>query len=267
MAESDDAAAINTAMAEPVPSMPGVPQVTIELIRGIHDADNDVWHTEAEVRELTGEDEEYLAGLETKKGLLYSDYMASLLARAVVRIGELPIDGSPKSKAIVNKLMLADRDLLYLGVVKATYGDTRLINMVCSSCKTKNDVELVLDEDFPVHYPDFDIRKGLKVETSKGVVTLRLPNGEDTVYAQEKSKNDAELNTVMLSRCAMWPKGKAPEDPLKWARSLNVGDRKKLINSLLEVKVGPTLEEVDTQCASCGEDMPILLDWVSLLLG
>lgn len=267
MAESDDVAAINNAMAEPVPSMAGVPQVTIDLIRGLHDADNDVWHTEAEVRELTGEDEEYLAGLETKKGLLYSDYMASLLARAVIRIGDLIIDGSPKSKAIINKLMLADRDLLYLGVVKATYGDTRLINVVCSSCKTKNDVELVLEEDFPVHYPEFDIRKGLTVETSKGEVTLRLPNGDDTVYAQEHTKNDAELNTVMLSRCAVWSKGEAPQDALKWARSLNIKDRKKLINSLLDVKVGPTLEEVDTQCASCGEDMPILLDWVSLLLG
>jgi hypothetical protein len=267
MAESDDVAAINNAMAEPVPSMAVVPEVTIDLIRGLHDADNDVWHTEAEVRELTGEDEEYLAGLETKKGLLYSDYMASLLARAVIRIGDLVIDGGPKSKAIINKLMLADRDLLYLGVVKATYGDTRLINVVCSSCKTKNDVELVLEDDFPIHYPEFDIRKGLTVETSKGQVTLRLPNGDDTVYAQENTKNDAELNTVMLSRCAVWPSGEAPQDALKWARSLNIGDRKKLINSLLDVKVGPTLEEVDTQCASCGEDMPILLDWVSLLLG
>jgi hypothetical protein len=247
--------------------MAGVPQVTIDLIRGLYDSESGVWHTEAEVRELTGEDEEYLAGLETKKGLLYSDYMASLLARAVIRIGGISIDGSPKSKAVVNKLMLADRDLLYLAVVKATYGEARLINVVCGSCKVKNDVELVLDEDFPIHYPDFNIREGLKVETSKGTVTLRLPNGEDTVYAQENSKNDAELNTVMLSRCAVWEPGKAPENPLKWARSLNVGDRKKLINSLLEVKVGPTLEEVDTQCASCGEAMPILLDWVSLLLG
>lgn len=266
MTESDDVAVVNNAIADPVPSMPDVPQVTIDLIRGLHDAENDTWHTEAEVRELTGEDEEYLAGLENKKGLLYSEYMNSLLARAVIRIGTLPLDGGPKAKAIINRLMLPDRDLLYLAVVKATYGETRLINVVCGSCKTKNDVELVLDEDFPIHQPDFDIRKGLQVKTSKGTVALRLPNGDDTVYAQEKTKNDAELNTVMLSRCAVWPKGKAPEDPLKWARSLNIGDRKKLINSLLDVKVGPTLEEVDTQCASCGEDMPILLDWVSLLL-
>jgi len=27
------------------------------------------------------------------------------------------------------------------------------------------------------------------------------------------------------------------------------------------------MKEVNTQCASCDEDMPLLLDWVSLLFG
>lgn len=256
---------VNDAVADPVPSMGEVPQVTVELMRGLYDQKNDVWHTDAEVRELTGEDEEYLASLENKKGLLYSEYMNALLSRAVTRIGTIDINGM-NGKQLVNQLMLGDRDLLYMAVVKATYGETRLINVVCGKCEVKNDVELMLDEDFPITYPDFDVREGLKVETSKGVVTMRLPNGEDTVVAQKEADNDAALNTVMLSRCAVWAEGEAPESTMKWARSLNIGDRKKLINALLEVEVGPKMGEVDTQCASCGEDMPILLDWVSLLL-
>lgn len=265
MGTKEDANLINEAIADPVPAMEGVPQVTAELIQGIYDPKKEVWHTDAEVRELTGEDEEYLAALENKKGLLYSEYMNALLSRAVTRIGTINVNAM-NGKQLVNQLMLGDRDLLYMAVVKATYGETRLINIVCSKCEVKNDVEIMLDEDFPVTYPDFDVREGLKVETSKGVVTLRLPTGEDTVIAQKEADNDAALNTVMLSRCAMWPEGEAPESPMKWARSLNIGDRKKLINTLLEVEVGPKMGEVDTQCASCGEDMPILLDWVSLLL-
>ena len=265
MSTKEDADVVNEAMADPVPSMEGVPQVTIELIQGLYDKKGDTWHTDAEVRELTGEDEEYLASLENKKGVLYSEYMNALLSRAVIRIGTTQVTPA-NGKQLVNQLMLGDRDLLYMAVVKATYGDSRMINVVCGKCETKNDVELMLDEDFPITYPDFDIREGLKVQTTKGQITLRMPNGEDTVVAQKESDNDAALNTVMLSRCAVWPEGEAPDNPMKWARSLNIGDRKKLINALLEVEVGPKMGEVDTQCASCGEDMPILLDWVSLLL-
>jgi len=163
-------------------------------------------------------------------------------------------------------LVLGDRDLLYLHIVRATYGDTRLIKMPCAHCGQLNDVTLELDKDFPIVYPEFDIRKGLVVSTSKGDITLRLPNGEDTVAVQKDGKTDATMNTAMLARCAVWPEGKAPADPTKWARTLGLGDRKKLVNALLGAEIGPKMGEVETQCASCGKDMPILLDWVSLLL-
>lgn len=264
MSEQAAAEAVNSAIAEPVPTMPSAPQTVIELMRGLLDSSTDKWHTTAEVRELNGEDEEYLASIENKKGLLYSEYMSALLARAVVRIGDVQITAA-NGPAIVNKLILGDRDLLYLTVVKATYGDTRRINMACAGCGTLNDVDLELDHDFPITYPDFDIRSGLQVPTSKGTVTLRLPNGEDTVEAQKHSKNDAELNTVMLARCAVWD-GDAPADPMKWARSLSIADRKKLVNALLTAEIGPKMGEVEAHCASCGEKMPIMLDWVSLLL-
>jgi len=265
MGTVEEAEIINDANNDSVPYMAGVPEVIVELIQGLYDKKLDVWHTDAEVRELTGEDEEYLASLENKKGLLYSEYMNALLSRAVQRIGSIEITNA-NGKQIMNQLMLGDRDMLYMAVVRATYGDTRMINVTCPSCSVMNDVELLLDEDFPITYPDFDIREGLQVTTSQGVITMRLPNGEDTLVAQKESDNDAALNTVMLSRCTVWEDGKAPANPLQWARGLNVSDRKKLIKALLEVNLGPKMGEVNTQCASCGEDMPILLDWVSLLL-
>jgi hypothetical protein len=266
MSTKVEADAINEAMSDPVPTMSDPPSNHVELMRGIKQSTDlgDVWHTDAVVRELNGADEEFLAALEKKKGLTYSEYMSGLLSRAVLTIGDLDVSKSP---AIVDKLILGDRDLLYMGIMRATYGDTREIRTTCTSCNTSNDVVLDLDEDFPIRYPDFDVKDGMKVKTSQGVITLRLPNGEDTVYVQKNSKNDAELNTLMLARCSVWDDDNAPEDAEKWAKELNLADRKKLINALLKVDIGPKMGEVETQCASCEKDMPILLDWVSLLLG
>ena len=264
MSDQETAEEINTALEDPVPSMGDAPITTVELIRGLYDADQDVWHTDAEVRELNGEDEEYLASIESKKDLIYAEYITHVLSRAVTRIGSVTL--TPKTApTAVSKLIMGDRDTLFLGIVKATYGDTRDIQMMCGSCGASNDVELDLDEDFPMQKPSFDVKKGLKVETSKGTISLRLPNSEDIVMGQKETKTDAEFNTYVLSRCAVWTKNKAPSNPLEWARKLNIGDRKKLVNALLDIEIGPKMGEVNTQCASCGEDMPILLDWVSLL--
>jgi len=266
MMTSDDADAINAASAEPVPEVGSAPESIVHLIRGIReDAETGgVWHDVAEVRELTGEDEEYLASIENKKGLTYSEYMSALLARATVRIGGLAVNNDPR---IVDKLILGDRDLLYLNIVRATYGQTRTIRMRCKECNESNDVEIDLDEDFPLLEHDFDPKHGIDVETSKGVVNLRLPNGEDTVTVQKSTKNDAELNTAMIARCASWPNGQGPEDREAWARKLNIADRRALVTSLLSAQVGPQIGEVKTQCAVCDEDMSIMLDWVSLLFG
>ena len=267
MSDQATADAINEAIEEPTPHMSGFPDTTAELLRGLYDADKDKWHTEVEVRELTGEDEEHLASLEKKKGLLYAEYMTALLTRAIVRIGDLEIPNGTRGESLVNKLMLADRDVAYLAVVKATYGNARTVHVPCPECNTMNDVTLELDKDFQMKYPDFDLKKGIEVEISTGTVRLRLPNGQDSIDTSKSSKTDAEINTAMIAQCAVWADGDRPDSPMGWARGLRMADRKKLVNALLEVEIGPNLEEVETQCASCGKDMPILLDWVSLLFG
>ena len=264
MDDTSTADTINSAIEDPVPYMGEAPDLVVELIRGIHDSESDVWHTTAEIRELNGEDEEYLAAFQKKKGLLYAEYMNALLSRSITRIGSLEVKGA-RGEALVSKLIMADRDLLYLNIVKATYGNEREVKVVCSECKTLNDVTLELDRDFPITYPDFDIKKGIEVNISTGTLYLRMPNAEDSIEVNKVAKTDAEVNTAMLSRCVIWPKGQAPDNTLKWARSLGMSDRRKLVNALLSVEIGPKMEEVNTQCASCGKEMPILLDWVSLL--
>lgn len=267
MSMSADADTINSAMAEPAPEMPKAVNSEIELLRGLRQTtDNkDEWHTRAVVRELTGADEEFLATKESNTDLMYIEYMNALLQRAVVSIGDIDVQAHP---GVISKLIMADRDMLFLAIVRSTYGVTRKIRTTCAACGVKNDVELDLYEDFPIKESTIDLREPIQVETSKGVIQLRLPNGEDTVEAQRLAKtNDASLNTFMLARCSVWDKAPDGFNPVDWARNLNVGDRKLLVRSLLDIEVGPKLGEVDTHCAECGELLPILLDWVSLLLG
>lgn len=267
MGTSREAEIVNDALSDPVPEIDPASNNVVKLMLGVKgEVDGEtVWHTDAEVRELNGADEEYLASIQGKKGITYSEYMSAILSRAVLRIGTISVS---RDRSIVEKLILGDRDLLYLAIMKATYGPTRELRMNCSSCGKSNDIELDVDEDFPVTLPDFDVRSGLFVDTLyHGTLNLRLPTGEDTVIAQKKSKNDAELNTAMLARCVVWDEGEAPADPYAWAKSLGVADRRSLVSAVLAVEIGPKMGEVNTQCASCGSDMPILLDWVSLLLG
>jgi hypothetical protein len=261
---------INAASADPAPEMAPPPSPTVQLLRGIHQITDevDVWHATAEVRELNGEDEEFLAATaaKAKDGMSFTKYMATLLQRGVLKIGDLDVQAFP---AVIDKLIMADREILFLEMVKATYGATRKIRVICGHCSQDNTVEIELEEDFKVKPPSFDVRKELEVDTSKGIVRLRLPNGEDMDLIQKDDKlTDAQVNTLMLARCSVWEKGKEPADREQWARQLSVADRKTLISSLLEAaNFGPDLEGVETQCVECGNDMAISLDWVSLLFG
>lgn len=264
MSTESEADLINAASTDSAPSMPSPLSSDIHLLRGVmqeHD-DDVVWHDTATVRELNGSDEEELDILGKKKGVTYTEYMDSLLKRAVLTIGTLDVKAHPH---VLDKLILADRNILFLEIVRATYGNTRTLRTTCRECDTSNDVEIELDKDFEVKKFDFDPKQPVEVETHKGIFQVRLPNGSDLVEAQKDGKSESETNTIILSRALVFGDN-APQDKLEYARNLNAGVRRKLIDAML-VEAGPDLGEVDTQCASCGAEMPLLLDWVSLLLG
>jgi hypothetical protein len=264
-----DVDVINDAIAsDPVPEMAHPLDNTIELMRGIQQKLEDgtvVWHTLAEVRELTGVDEEALAKLEDKKDITYTEYMNALLARAVVRIGDLEV--TKYGDSLINKLILGDRGLLFLAIVRATYGIEREVRVMCPHCSSSNDVEINLNEDFPIVTPDFDVKSPLEVKTKDGVFHLRLPNGEDTIDIAKKYKTEAEVNTAMIGRCVIWEEDEAPQDVHQWALDLSLATRRKLVDALASIQLGPNLEAgVNAQCAACDKEMPFALDWVSLLL-
>ncbi len=253
--------ALNNALKEDAPQISSPPNVHITLMRGVQTPLSGEWHDQCVVRELTGEDEEWLAANDIKKGLSYSEYMSALLKRSVVSIGSIKVADTPD---VIDELLIGDRDILFLATIKATYGRFRDLQAVCGSCNETNDVRIDLDDDFKVEKSDNDLRKPLEVVLRDGkTYKVRYVTGGDSQQVTKKTKTTAEQNTLMLSRCVLVD----VEDKESWARSLNLADRNKLVKALLDNQPGPRMEEVNTQCAHCGEDMSLALDWVSLLFG
>lgn len=250
--------ALNSALEDPVPEMAPAPNTVVNLIRGIYNSELDTWETRAIVRELNGYDEEALSSHDNKS-TVYAEYMSYLLRRAVVSVGSVVVKDNP---SIVDDLIIGDRDKLFLGIIKATYGENRQYQVICNSCSESNDVLVGIDE-FPIKEAQGDVREPIKVTLRDGSeVSFRLPTGADSRAVATKAKTTPEQNTVMLSRCVI-----GVDNGADWARSLNMSDRSEIISKLLEAQPGPQIGEVKAPCAHCNEDMIVLLDWASLLFG
>lgn len=256
MSDNPDIDVVNNAINEtPAPEMPLPESTVVTLIRGF-----DGVNTGAQVRELDGEDEEFLAGSEATPGIGYSEHMTAILSRGVTTIGGQPILNTKD----LDKLIDADRNILMLAITKATYGGEKKLRTSCPHCSKQNDIVVDLDEDFPITWPNFDITRPIAVVTPKTTLYFNLPTGE-ILSAAAKEKNVQMANSLVLSKCAVFTNNE-PGDRLQWARKLSAAVRRSCTDALLAVELGPKLTEVKTQCAHCDQEMIIGLDWVSLLL-
>lgn len=261
---SSQAAAVNQALQEPAPKVDLPTSLKVDLFRGLYEPSAKEWYTTATVRELNGEDEEALSAFDVQKNVTYSEYMTHLLKRGVVTIGNIDVNGRAE---IIDDLIVGDRDALFLGVLKATYGRYREFQVTCRECGGDNDITMDLDKDFKSEPVKVDLHKPIDVKLKNNTtVQLRYPTGGDSQVAGKRGKTTAEQNTVILSRCALLD-GKTTAEKEAWARGLSLADRNKLVKALFSAQPGPRMEEVETQCSHCNAKIVLALDWVALLFG
>lgn len=264
MSSQAEALAVQAAISDPVPKIEPTPNTTIELFRGVLNPETKEWETTATVRELTGEDEEALAALDAEGDLLYAQYMAALLKRSVVSIGNIQIEKHPE---VIDTLIIGDRDTLFLTTVRATYGENREYQINCPHCGKSNDVLIEMSE-FPIKEPKGNPQEPIEIKLRNGTVQkFRLVNGSDSQLVSKKATSIPEQNTILIARCAEWEEGKKPKDLEKWAKGLGMKDRALIISKLLEAQPGPEIKEVEAHCAHCEKPFPIMLNWASLLFG
>jgi len=198
--------------------------------------------TTAEVRELTGRDEEAL-GRVTNQGRIFS----TILSRAVVSVGD-----QKATEGLLDGLLAGDRDALLLGIYKATFGPTAEVGTFCQSCKEFKTVEIEVDGDIKSKVLVDPINdRTFVVEGKKGEFLVTLPTGitqRELVAAEDKSA--PELTTILLENTVLEINGSPVVSPVQ-VRNLGVMDRRSIVEAISSRSPGPKFETINVSCPDC----------------
>lgn len=226
----------------------------VKLPGGYIDLDGQV-HTTAEVRELTGSDEEAVA-----KAGSTGKALNVLLARGLVKIGP-----NEATSSDLDGLLSGDRDAILLGIRRVTFGQTTDLMVRCSYCSDEHVTTLDLVEDIPVStLKDPELDRQWEMKTKLGTAVISLPNGTTQKRLMENyDKTAAELNTLLLAGCIVQLDG-SPSLGASTALSLGMADRNKIVDEIIKRNPGPRLGEVTKACKACGESISLPLSLLDL---
>ena len=208
--------------------------------------------TSAKVRELNGLDEEAISRQPSM-----GKAIPLILSRAVVSIGSEPV-----TEALLDGLLAGDADALMLGIYRATFGDTVTIPSLCTGCTDIKQVEVDLLSD--LEYKSLLDPVGDRVFVVKGKNTeyeVMLPSRKvqkEMMHGAEKTT--AELNSILLEGRVI-KVGASPVFSKTQVQSINLSDRKLILQAIGERNPGPKFQGVQVDCADCGGkvDVPISL--------
>jgi hypothetical protein len=219
----------------------------------------------AEVRELTGADEEVLAKVRNHAGR----FVSALLKCGVVEVG-----GYEATPSLLRELLIGDRDTLVMAISRATFGnsiDYRKIE--CPFCREELDMSVHLDS-IPMKTLDDEAERTFTVSLRKGKSALvRLPTGED----QEKlfdafDATVAEQNSILLARCIVSitdDKGvtKKVNNSKSQILTMGISDRREILKELAERSIGPQYEKVSFHHDSCDREVAVEVSVSDLFRG
>lgn len=259
------AAAELLATADETP-IPESPDTLVKLPGGWINPHGGVERT-AEIRELTGTDEEALSR-STKDGEPdWQRFMSEVLARGLVTLGEYPVDAAAR-----NTLLVGDQAAILLGIRRATYGDEYETTIACPHCTKQSpvaydlrstevggDIEYSYLDDPEELFRTVKLRKGLAAEVR--LVTI----ADQTEALKDERLTVTEHNTILLARCVQ-AIGGMPTLGVGSMRDLSAGNRRIIEKHLNDTQPGPNLGEVKGQCPVCQREVSIALNMAALFL-
>lgn len=228
------------------------PDTHVELAGGLDDPFEGTTYT-AEVRELTGADEEAISKIsDPGKALL------AILERAVVKIGDKDAD-----KDSLDLLLAGDRELLLLAIRKATFGNEVILGPSCPQCGEDQEFKINIEEDIKIK----KLKEGdryFSVDCKAGKVDLTLPRGTvQKALINSTNKSAAELDTLLLKHCISTINGESVIS-LEQVRDLSIKDRRDLIKAITDRNPGPQLSEVSKKCQACDQEVSLPLSLAAL---
>ena len=242
---------------EPMPTIRRGGEVVVTLPAGYLDGSG-VLHKTAQVRELTGYDEEHLSHVDSMKNS--GIFVTELLLHGVMEIG-----GEAPTREVLRQLLIGDRDALTLGVRQATYGDEVEFTLICTECERESNVVVKLSEDVPIKKMDDPTARLYQASLRSGEpVTLQLLNGaaQEGLSENYLKLTTAEVTTTMIaySLVQIGERRILVHERNDVARSLSAADRETLIEAISGAQPGPQLgNPIVINCATCGKEHPLTL--------
>lgn len=246
LAEQEVAAAV------PSTEIPSPPDSLVELPGGLLDPFEGLTTT-AEIRELTGADEEAISKIpEPGKALL------AILERAVVSIGDKKAD-----KETLDSLLAGDREALLLAIRIATFGPEVKVGPSCPECGEDQDFDIDLKKDVKMKMLKEEDRE-FTVNCKVGKVALSLPTGvTQKTLVNSNNKTAAELDTLLLKGCIS-SINDMPVVSLQQIRDLSIKDRRELIKAITDRNPGPLLSDITKKCTACESEVSLPLTLADL---
>jgi hypothetical protein len=211
--------------------------------------------TEAEVRELNGSDEEAIA-----RTTNIGKAILTILHRGTVRVGNQKAD-----EKLLDQLLSGDRDMLVLGILKATFGKTADIGGYCEGCEEMKTVQVDLDTDITVKaLMDPMNDRVFTVQGKNRTFTVQLPTGiTQKEMLQNSDKTSAELTTIMLENTVM----KIDDSPVlskMQVQNLGLVDRRTISEAINKRLCGPQFDVVKVTCPDCESEVSVPVNFGTL---
>jgi len=208
--------------------------------------------TTAEVRELTGADEEAVSKLnDIGKSLLL------ILDRATLKLGSItPEEG------MLDALLSGDREMILLKIRMMTFGSDVSFTSKCPSCGESQSWEIDLVDDVPIRKLKGSAQFTLQCKA--GTVEVSLPTGatqKEIIYSTNKTS--AEIDTIILRSCVKSING-MPVLGLETVRALGLKDRRIILQEISNRNPGPQLGDIKKACNACGTEVPLPLTLAEL---
>lgn len=210
---------------------------------------------DAEVRELTGADEEYLDRVKRGKPEKFTE---ALVERGLVSIGD-----NPATKTENGLLLTGDVEMILLEIRRSTYGDTlEYEDLTCPHCQDRFDLTLTLD-DIPVRRLENSDERNFEVPLRRGgLCRVHLPRLSD-LPAITAEATEAEANTALLANVidVIERDGRTTVvgGAVDEVRNLGLVDRRTILNELTKRRIGPDLEAVTFTHDVCQKEVPFPL--------
>ena len=202
----------------------------------------------AEVRELTGRDEEAIAKIDS-----LGKALNVMLSRGVVKIGNLEA-----TEEVLDNLLAGDRDMLLLAIYRATFGDSAKVNVWCSNCSTSHLVSIEVPGDIKITTLSDPVNdRFFTIKGKTNTYTCTLPNGkaQKELFANP-DKSSAELSTILLEKCVL----EINERPLlskNQVQDLGIKDRQKISEEINKRMAGPQFDDLTVNCTDCGQEVMV----------